>query len=131
DRRGDARHGRADRCPDQLSRRATWWAQPMKLKLSLALPQGGTHDLTLSCDITATVGDAARALIRAGASGDPRLETLALHRLAPVTLRGRPGGDARMLLLDPCAPLGSSGLQSGWTVEPVPEFGPRGEGRRL
>jgi len=103
----------------------------MKLKLSLALPQGGTHDLTLSCDITATVGDAARALIRAGASGDPRLETLALHRLAPVTLRGRPGGDARMLLLDPCAPLGSSGLQSGWTVEPVPEFGPRGEGRRL
>lgn len=103
----------------------------MKLKLSLVLPQGGTHDLTLSCDITATVGDAARALIRAGASGDPRLERLALHRLAPVTLRGRPGGDARMLLLDPCAPLGSSGLQSGWVIEPVPEFGPRSDGRRL
>ena len=45
----------------------------MKLRVSLELPNGGTHDIVLSCDVTATVGDAARALARSGATQDAEL----------------------------------------------------------
>ncbi|MBK0420396.1 FHA domain-containing protein [Leucobacter sp. CSA1] len=98
----------------------------MRMKVTLVAP-GGSRDIAILCDVTATVGDAARALIRAGAVDDPHLQTVARHRLAPVTLRGRAGGAARdghgYALLDPCSPIGASGLQSGWSIEPVAEFG--------
>ncbi len=103
----------------------------MKLKLTLAIPKLGLHDVTLSCDVTATVGDAARALLRAGISGDPRLADAARNRLLPVTLRGRAGASEPVMLLDPMSPLGASGLQSGWIIEAVPEFGNRSAERRL
>lgn len=103
----------------------------MKLRVTLALPDGGLHDITLSCDVTATVADTARALIRAGASGDPRIEEIALQRFAPVTLRGRTGAGAPSVLLDPASPVGSSGVQSGWIIEPVLEFGAHGEANRV
>ncbi|WP_449283083.1 FHA domain-containing protein, partial [Leucobacter sp.] len=102
----------------------------MKLRVTLELPQGALHDITLSCDVTATIADAARALIRAGASSDPRIEEIALNRIAPVTLRGGPGAGAAPLLLDPASPIGVSGLQSGWIVEPVLEFGAHGTAQR-
>ncbi|TDP95548.1 S-DNA-T family DNA segregation ATPase FtsK/SpoIIIE [Leucobacter luti] len=103
----------------------------MKLKLTLVVPQGGHQDVTLSCDVTATVGDAARALIRAGAGSDPRLVAPARTRLLPLTLRGRAGDSGAMTLLDPQSPIASSGLQSGWIVEAVPEFGNRPDERRM
>lgn len=103
----------------------------MKLKLTLAVPQGGQRDITLACDVTATVGDAARALIRAGAGGDPRLAEAAGHRRIPVTLRGRAGSAESVRLFDPMSPVATSGLQSGWIVEAVSEFGSRGDERRV
>jgi S-DNA-T family DNA segregation ATPase FtsK/SpoIIIE len=103
----------------------------MKLRVTLELPQGARHDITLSCDVTATVADTARSLIRAGAGSDLQLAEIALNRLAPVTLRGRPRIEAAPVLLDPGAPIGSSGLQSGWIIDPVLEFGPHGDAERL
>ncbi|SDQ05996.1 FtsK/SpoIIIE domain-containing protein [Leucobacter chromiiresistens] len=103
----------------------------MKLKLTLVVPRLELHDVTLSCDVTATVADAARALLTAGITDDPRLRDAARDRLAPVTLRGRAGGSGPVLLLDPMSPIGASGLQSGWIVEPVAEFGTRSGERRV
>ncbi|MFC7764715.1 FtsK/SpoIIIE domain-containing protein [Leucobacter soli] len=94
----------------------------MRLKLSLLLPEGARNDILLSCDVTATVGELARALIRAGAAGNPELERAAGQRLMPVTLLGRAvGGES--ILLDPMSPITGSGLQSGWEIRPVAEFG--------
>lgn len=103
----------------------------MKLRVSLTeYPAGSrqrTKDVTLTADVTATVGEVARGLVRAGA-GDPRLLNFALHRHAPFTLRaafpGRPG-----LILDAGDPLGKSGIRSGSMVEPVLESN-AGEGQR-
>ena len=95
----------------------------MKLRVTLALPDGGLHDITLSCDVTATVADTARALLRAGAGSDARMAEIASTRFAPVTLQGRPHAGAPAVLLDPAAPVGASGLQSGWIIAPVLEFG--------
>lgn len=93
----------------------------MKLRLSVALPTGPHHDITLACDVTATVSDAARALIRAGISASPHLTEIAASRHAPVTLSGSPADSAERVLLDPATPITESGLQSGWTIEPVLE----------
>ena len=103
----------------------------MKLRVSLAeLPTGSLQqrqDITLTADVTATVGEVARGLVRAGV-GDPRLMGYAVHRHAPLTLRvafpNRPG-----LILDAGDPLGKSGIQSGSMVEPVLESSP-GAGQR-
>lgn len=103
----------------------------MKIRVSLALPQGGVHDVTLSCDVTATVGDTARTLVRAGVGGDSQLKEAALSRKAPVTLRARAAEGGVLYLLDPAMALGTSGLRSGWIVEPVLEFGNRGRESRI
>ncbi|WP_244301272.1 FtsK/SpoIIIE domain-containing protein [Leucobacter insecticola] len=97
----------------------------------MAVPQGGTRDVTLSCDVTASVGDTARTLIRAGAGDEPRLQETAASRRAPVTLRGRSAEGGPTYLLDPAVPLGASGLRSGWIVTPVLEFGARGHEERM
>lgn len=105
----------------------------MKLRLTLAPTDGasgaggGAGDITLSCDVTQTVAETARTLIRSGAGGDadPQLQALAETRFAPVTLVGRPTEGASPVMLDPATPIGSSGLQSGWIIEPVAEFGSR------
>lgn len=102
----------------------------MKLRVSVILPQGGMHDITLSCDVTTTVADVSRALIRAGLTGSRELEKISHRRLAPVTLRAQPQ-TGETLLLDPMSALGSSGLQSGWIIQPVLELGGTGEERRL
>ncbi|QBE48548.1 FtsK/SpoIIIE domain-containing protein [Leucobacter triazinivorans] len=102
----------------------------MKLRVTLALPRGEWRDVSLSCDITTTVADTARTLIRAGVSGDPQLERIALDRIAPVTLLARAQSDSARVLLDPAAPVGASGLQSGWIVQPVLEFGDHGTAQR-
>lgn len=117
----------------------------MKFRVTLETPRGGAHDIVLSCDVTATVGDVARALIRSGVTRDPELERLAAHRRAPVTLlvephlpspqvppparvSGLPGGP---VLLDPAAPIGASGLRSGSGIRPVLEFGAHAAAARL
>ncbi|MFV0433371.1 MAG: FHA domain-containing protein [Leucobacter sp.] len=103
----------------------------MKLRVSVVLPRGGTHDVTLSCDVTATVSDAARALVRAGLSGDSRVEELARQRTSPLTLRAIPSAGSATVLLDPAVPIGVSGVQSGWIIQPIPEFETRGDCERL
>ena len=103
----------------------------MKLRVSVVLPQGGMQDVTLSCDVTATVADVARSLIRSGLSPDPHLMQNAHRRLAPVTLRASPGVGAAAVLLDPMASVAASGLQSGLVIQPVPEFGAGGAALRL
>ncbi|MFT4232473.1 MAG: FtsK/SpoIIIE domain-containing protein, partial [Leucobacter sp.] len=99
--------------------------------MTLELPRGGGRDITLSCDVTTTVADTARALIRAGVCGDPEIEEIARGRIAPVTLRGRASATSAIRLLDPGSPIAASGLQSGWLIEPVLEFGGHGTGERL
>ncbi len=102
----------------------------MKLRLTLAQTGGAggadgeAGDVTLSCDVTQTVAETARTLIRSGAGADPQLQALADARFAPVTLVGRPTEGASSVMLDPATPIGASGLQSGWIIEPVAEFGP-------
>lgn len=103
----------------------------MKLRLTLELPRGALHDVTLACDVTATVADTARALIRAGVSGDREFEDCVARRSLPVTLRARAGIGAPSMLLDPAEPLSSSGLRSGWLIEAIPEFGPHSSGTRV
>lgn len=103
----------------------------MKMRVSVALPSGGAHDVTLSCDVTATVADIARAFIRAGLAPDPRLAEIARRRLAPVTLRVARGPHARPALLDPMTPVAASGLQSGLVLQPVLEFGSPGPAERI
>ncbi|PRI10084.1 FtsK/SpoIIIE domain-containing protein [Leucobacter massiliensis] len=77
------------------------------------------HDITLTVDVTATVGEVARSLVRAGA-GHPRLHAFAVHRRAPITLLVT-YPDGSRLLLDAGDAIGDSGLQSGSSTEPVLE----------
>ncbi|GAB3128540.1 FtsK/SpoIIIE domain-containing protein [Glaciibacter psychrotolerans] len=103
----------------------------MKLRVSLTEYPGGRRpedqDVTLTADVTATVGEVARGLVRAGA-GNPHLLPFAAHRHASFTLRAtfpnRP-----VLILDAGDPLGQSGIQSGSSVEPVLESH-AGDGQR-
>lgn len=95
----------------------------MKLRLTLLSERGASRDVALISDVTATVADIAHALIRSGGTEDPRLAELALHRVISVTLSARPTAASTPILLDPGTPLGASGLQSGWLVTPVAEFG--------
>ena len=103
----------------------------MKLRVTLLQRVGATgrqaRDVTVTTDVTATVGEVARALVRAGA-GDPRLLPYATHRQAPFTLRAE-FPDKPTLILDAGDPIGASGLQSGSSVEPVLEAA-AGDGRR-
>ncbi len=103
----------------------------MKLRLTLDAPQADRRDITLSCDVTQTVAETARSLIRSGIGEDPELERFAKERIAPVTLLGRPAENAAPVMLDPGSPIGVSGLQSGWIIEPVAEFGPHRETGRI
>jgi len=103
----------------------------MKLRLTLSGGEQAAEDITLSCDVTRTVAETARALISSGATRDAQLEQLAATRLAPVTLIGRPDESSAPVLLDPALPIGASGLQSGWIIEPVAEFGPAREAARV
>lgn len=95
----------------------------MKLKLSVAAANGVNHDITLSCDVTTTVGDAAHALRRSGLFAGSNLDEFVALRRGHVTLLGSAGNTQGEQLLDPVAPIGASGLQSGWQVTVVPEFG--------
>ncbi|XPP26669.1 MAG: FtsK/SpoIIIE domain-containing protein [Leucobacter sp.] len=97
----------------------------MKLRLTLASHWAEASDITLSCSVAQTVAETARTLILAGVEEDSELKTIAARRLAPVTLIGRPAESAAPVMLDPGAPIGASGLQSGWIVEAVEEFGPQ------
>lgn len=94
----------------------------MKLRLSLQHPEGGTHDVTLACDVTATVADLARALIRAGYGSDPLLPRWATERLQSVSVLARSTAEGAPVLLDPGVAIAISGLQSGRIIEPVAEF---------
>lgn len=96
----------------------------MKLRLTLIQAEVGMSDVTLSCDVTQTVSETARTLVRANAGADPHLQSIAEERFAPLTLVGRPTEAAPPVMLDPGATIGASGLQSGWIIEPVAEFGP-------
>lgn len=116
----------------------------MKLRLRLRLPRGTesactnrigarladpelmvseVQDITLSCDVTQSVAETARALIRVNTHGDTELRHIAQARIAPVTLVGQADEGHAPIMLDPASPIGASGLQSGWTVEATTEFG--------
>lgn len=103
----------------------------MKLRVTLVRTAGQTQtesrDVTLTADVTATVGEVARGLVRAGA-GDPQLLPFATHRQAPLTLKVR-FAERAPLILDSGDILAESGLQPGASVEPVFEAAP-GEGTR-
>ncbi|QIK62548.1 FHA domain-containing protein [Leucobacter viscericola] len=103
----------------------------MKLRVTLTRladhAQRQNRDVTLTADVTATVGEVASGLARAGA-GDPQLLPFAMHRQAPLTLKAR-FADRGPLILDSGDPIGESGLQPGSGVEPVFEAAP-GEGAR-
>ena len=93
----------------------------MKLRISAVTYTDDTtrvlRDITLTVDVTATVGEVARGLVRGGA-GHTRLLPIATHRLAPLTLRvAYPTGAE--LILDASDTIGMAGLQPGSAVEPV------------
>ncbi|WP_183086105.1 FtsK/SpoIIIE domain-containing protein [Mycetocola tolaasinivorans] len=95
----------------------------MKIRVSLTFQSSDstTHvrDATLTADVTATVGEVARTLVRAGA-GDPRLLDIAQRGTAPLTIVAR-HPDRPPLALDRGDALGHSGLLAGSTVEPILE----------
>ncbi len=93
------------------------------MKLRLGVVAGGSqHDIALSCDVTITVEDTARALVRSGLFESSNLQEFLELKRGSVTLLGNAGDGGDDLLLDPGAPLGACGLQSGWQVTVVPEF---------
>lgn len=94
----------------------------MRLKIGVVADGGAPCDITLSCDVTTTVEHAARALIRSGLFAGSNLEAFLELRRGSVTLIGNAGDGREDLLLDPGAPIGSCGLQSGWQVVATPEF---------
>ena len=100
----------------------------MQLRLSVVTAAGVLRPIRVSCDVTATVSDVARACARAGlfregcAPGEEtRMPGAKVDIAGPLTLLGSPNGTSQQVLLDPCAPVARSGLQSGWTVEAVSE----------
>lgn len=95
----------------------------MRLKLSLleTEPQGGsrTRDIVVTADVTATIGELARTLVRAG-GGDPALLPHAVDRTLPLTVLVHRPRD-RALVLDPADPIGRAGLRTGSTIEVIRE----------
>jgi S-DNA-T family DNA segregation ATPase FtsK/SpoIIIE len=81
--------------------------------------QNRARDIVVTADVTATVADLARTVIRAGA-GDGRLLPHALDRTASLTiLVHRRGG--RAVVLDPADPIGISGVKAGAVIEVIRE----------
>ncbi|MEF9981848.1 MAG: FtsK/SpoIIIE domain-containing protein [Glutamicibacter sp.] len=78
----------------------------MKIKATLRRPDTSTVDVILTCDATATVGDAARALAGEQVPEHPTLLATATGT-APVQL-------------DPHTPLAEAELGSGFAIEVVP-----------
>lgn len=103
----------------------------MQLRLSAQASSGETQEIILSCDVTATVAEVARALIRSGLTGDSELERIATARAAPVTLVGRAEGLGPWVMLDPASSISSSGLRSGWSIRAVREDGTESTTPRL
>lgn len=95
----------------------------MQLRLEAHSGAGETREIILSCDVTATVAEVARALIRSGLTGDSDLERIAATRAAPVTVLGRVDGQGSWVMLDPASSIARSGLQSGWSIRVVREDG--------
>lgn len=95
----------------------------MRLKLSLleTEPQGGarTRDIVVTADVTATIGELARTLVRAG-GGDPTLLPHAVDRTLPLTVLVHRPHD-RALVLDPADPIGRAGLRTGATIQVIRE----------
>lgn len=94
----------------------------MKLKLGVYSAGGSRRDISLSCDVTTTVEEAALALVRSGLFEGAGLEEFVRRRMGCVTLLGGAGEHSVEQLLDPATPISFSGLQSGWQVTVVPEF---------
>jgi S-DNA-T family DNA segregation ATPase FtsK/SpoIIIE len=95
----------------------------VRLKFTLLEPgqdgQNRPRDIVVTADVTATVADLARTLIRAGA-GDRRLLPYALERAAPLTILVHRRGD-RAVALDPSDPIGISGMRAGAVIEVIRE----------
>lgn len=96
----------------------------MKLKLGVSAAGGGNRDVTISCDVTTTIGDVAHSLMRTNLFAGSNLEEFISLRRGHITLLGNAGDGRGEQLLDPATFVGVSGLQSGWQVTVVPEFGP-------
>ena len=96
----------------------------MKLKLGVSAAGGVNHDITVSCDVTTTIGELAHSLMRTDLFAGSNLEEFASLRRGHITLLGNAGDSRGEQLLDPTTFVAASGLQSGWQVTVVPEFGP-------
>ena len=103
----------------------------MQLRIAAQSSSGETQEIILSCDVTATVAEVARALIRSGLTGDSELERIATARAAPVTLVGRAEGLGPWMMLDPASSIFHSGLRSGWSIRAVREDGAESTTPRL
>ncbi|UOQ61649.1 FHA domain-containing protein [Leucobacter rhizosphaerae] len=103
----------------------------MRFRVTLELPGMEPRDITLEGDATVTVADTACALVRAGAAAGVRWDPEMTEARVSVTLAARDSLTAQRRLLDPSTPLLGSGLQSGWTIEPVLEFGAHGATRLI
>ncbi|MDR1266091.1 MAG: FHA domain-containing protein [Propionibacteriaceae bacterium] len=86
------------------------------MKLRLTVRRGpATHNLMITADGTASVGDIAAAVAVASLDGGGQLPASDQYTLRPL---GAPGaGDPAGL--DPATPLAHSGIRSGWSVEVV------------
>lgn len=103
----------------------------MKLRVSVALPDGGVHDISLECDVTATAADVAHAFLSAGLGSDPSLAVIARQRGEPITLCAMASTARVPFMIDPQLPIAHSGLRSGWILDPMREFASPGEHLRL
>lgn len=95
----------------------------MRLKFTLLESgqndQNRTRDIGITADVTATISDLARTIVRGGA-GDATLLPYSLGRTAPLTILMH-RRDARTLVLDPADPIGISGLRAGAVIEVLRE----------
>lgn len=84
--------------------------------------RGSVRDIALSYDTGARVNEVAHALVRhiSKTAAAPGADTT--HQQGPLTLTVRSDDDETAVLLDPAAPVGVSGVQSGWEVRVVREF---------
>ena len=102
-------------------RRRELECEPVKLHATTVMPDGSPRDVSIECVATSTVSDVASALVRAGVTGNPELEKIALYGAAPLTLSVRVAGQAREWICDPHSLMGRASNVMGATIRPVLE----------
>lgn len=94
----------------------------MEITLRLQSGDGTARDVVVTGEAGATIEDLARALLQDHRETPGDRPAARESPAGRWTLAGGPPGAATDLVLDPGAPVGESGLGSGWDVTPVREF---------